>query len=177
VQTGKYFRPSTADDGQILEQRPVTYSGGLTQWEKITTTGDFFHLKNRSTQKYFRPQGNTVNSPMQQRPTSWSGSYTQWTYGPGTSAKVANAKSVVIQKDKTIMYPNPVSQNEAVTIAFGNTTGIKQVLIYDITGKLVYTKETNNTKLTIDNGLSQSKGIYFVTIDKANSLTETLRID
>ncbi|WP_177229137.1 T9SS type A sorting domain-containing protein [Pustulibacterium marinum] len=58
------------------------------------------------------------------------------------------------------IYPNPVSDNSYIQI--DHTTAFKSLKIYDITGKLMYSKEIENLNLIEFSEFKLSNGIYIL---------------
>lgn len=60
-----------------------------------------------------------------------------------------------------LLYPNPT--NHSITIDIPNEMGMKKIAIYDLNGKLVYQKQSNQTKVSI-NTSNFEKGSYLLSI-------------
>ncbi len=74
--------------------------------------------------------------------------------------------------DKNIaVYPNPATNN--VTIS--TTENLQSIAIYDILGKQIFTKTSNNSSETIDVS-SFDNGVYFARILSENSVLSTIKI-
>ena len=67
---------STAD-GTAVTAENNSVTSHCAQWE-VVNRGDFFHLKNRSSQKFIRPDTGDNGSPIVVRPNTWTGNWTQW---------------------------------------------------------------------------------------------------
>ena len=64
--------------------------------------------------------------------------------------------------DKIHLYPNPSSGN--FFIEFENDIGLVELMIYDVAGKLIYSKNTvSNKLLSID--LTGNQRLYFYSIE------------
>lgn len=75
------------------------------------------------------------------------------------------------EKKKLLIYPNPAVNN--ITIKFPN---IKQILVYDIHGRIVKniaTSKTSNTQINIS-GLH--KGIYMIKVISTDNIVETQKL-
>ncbi len=94
------------------------------------------------------------------------------------TAKDASTKENILSdsNDKTMIYPNPILPNESFNILLGNTNTIKQISIFEYTGKLIYSTQTNKDRIDLNmSKLSMSRGLYLVKIDK-NSNSKTLKL-
>ncbi len=69
------------------------------------------------------------------------------------------------------VYPNPATNN--VTIS--STENLQSIAIYDILGKQIFTKTSNNSSETIDVS-SFDNGVYFARILSENSVLSTIKI-
>jgi hypothetical protein len=64
-----------------------------------------------------------------------------------------------------LLYPNPT--NNLTNVEFGNMKGVKTVVIYDITGKLIVEKSTNEKAISID-ASDYSSGIFMIKVTAEN---------
>lgn len=94
----------------------------------------------------------------------------------GRIIKTINGGGVGIQelnntKDNLIIYPNP--NNGSFTLEFfeqGKATKIKEIKIYDILGKILWSNNLSiNNRYNIDIS-NQAKGLYFVKIENENGV-------
>ena len=63
-------------------------------------------------------------------------------------------------KNSIKIYPNPISENSSIQI--DQKAGLKNLKIYDITGKLIYSKSIENLSLVKFNQFNFKSGIYFL---------------
>lgn len=70
-------------------------------------------------------------------------------------------------KDFSILYPNPVSNS--LNLTFSNLNQQKQVLVFDINGKIVVNKYQKSNTVAVDD---LTKGIYFIKVITGNKTHE-----
>jgi hypothetical protein len=67
------------------------------------------------------------------------------------------------------LFPNPLASSTTITASFG----AKQVEVYDVSGKLLFTQQLENGKTTINRSQFPSAGVYFIkTYDKTTSIKQ-----
>ncbi|MBP6459714.1 MAG: T9SS type A sorting domain-containing protein [Crocinitomicaceae bacterium] len=81
----------------------------------------------------------------------------------------------VVEKTTITLYPNPAK--EQVTIAFSSATPEIEVTIYDVTGRLMQTLQSNQTEGTwqVTTSAYQS-GLYIVTVSTKNKLVKQYKL-
>jgi PKD repeat protein len=87
--------------------------------------------------------------------------------GPHHNHRLANPNGVSATAN---LYPNPMV--ESTTVRLENTTGNATIRIFEMTGKVVFTKSIGNG----DNVISKeniSEGLYFYTIEDGNMVVST----
>ena len=92
--------------------------------------------------------------------TDCQGNYTYWdTVNCYPNATITSNGVIDIQQNSNVLiYPNP---SKGIFTVSGN--GIKQIEIFDISGKFIYKKDTSEPSLSIDLR-AYKKGLYFVKI-------------
>ena len=101
-------------------------------------------------------------------------------YIDGNSVKVS-INTITAEEINLSIYPNPISNTEVLTIDFDNGKNVdfEEVIITDITGKVVQQKEIDDNSFTsvkLDI-YSLKKGLYFVTLKSGNvSVTKKLTV-
>ena len=64
------------------------------------------------------------------------------------------------------VYPNPISLGKNLVISSKNFNSISQLEIFDITGKMVFKQQTENTnQVIIDTNQFKGRGFYFIRIN------------
>jgi glucose/arabinose dehydrogenase len=86
----------------------------------------------------------------------------------GTISRLVDSSLSVTDFEKSglTLYPNPAS--DFFTIKNTNQLSLKQVLIYDITGKIVKTQPLENVESTTISTSNLTAGMYFVTVEERN---------
>lgn len=86
-------------------------------------------------------------------------------YGPEVTAVNEINENISLS-----LYPNP-SNNESV-LELGNVNGTSEILMYDMTGKLLFTETTMASRYIIAKG-GNPAGIYFVVVKNNNRVQTT----
>ncbi len=98
------------------------------------------------------------------------------TYDTSISARL-NTKPNLSNLDTVLKaYPNPVRGNSFIVNLQGYKSDV-QINIFDMHGRLLYTKETSPKKLRLKSNIFQSKGLYMLNVKSLKSgEVKTLRI-
>ena len=82
---------------------------------------------------------------------------------------------IAIEKATITLYPNPAK--DQVTIAFSNATPETTVSIYDVTGRLMQTLQSNTPDGTwLVNTSTYQSGLYIVTVSTKNNTTKQYKL-
>lgn len=78
--TGKKVHTCGPNTGTEVEVVDGDFTGTCAQWERVTSNGRFFFLRNVAADGYIRPRGLSNGIPIKLHSTDWTGNYTQWSY-------------------------------------------------------------------------------------------------
>lgn len=96
-----------------------------------------------------------------------SGNFGSLASKPFKAAVLANTGNILT--DKIILYPNPVINN--LTISTTSENSISNIIIYDISGKLVFEKNfSNNENIISIDTQTLDQGMYFIKIVSKNAI-------
>ena len=86
----------------------------------------------------------------------------------GVLSKIVDSSLSITDFEKSglTLYPNPASG--FFTIKNTNSLSLKQVLVYDITGKIVKSQALENVELNTISTSKLTTGMYFVTVEETN---------
>ena len=73
-----------------------------------------------------------------------------------------------------IVYPNPAHDQLHIDVSGGNTTGI-QIMMYDITGKIVYQAPMQHDKHTIDMQ-QMASGVYIMQLSNSKGIAKIVKV-
>jgi hypothetical protein len=173
VATGRYFRPDSNTEGSNLVQRSNTWTGDYTQWQEVTSPdGEYFYLQNKESSMYFRPTGGGTSS-LDIKPITFNGDWTRWSYEAAAtsqnSSKATGSKrteDTLLTNDVIKIYPNPIKQNQTLFFDLdeNNTDKYSKVDIYNIQGRLIFSKPINNARVSIEIDNRFSKGFYIISL-------------
>lgn len=106
---------------------------------------------------------------------AWNADGTGGTFGIDTvllngSVTSATAITSFQQESSIAVYPNP-SVNGLFTVNLGNPSNKTMVTVYNIIGKIIYSKEINSSKEVLIDLSNEANGSYFINImnDKESS--------
>ena len=150
------------DNGGANGQNVYLYTCNLNNfnqhWEKVSTGNGTFQLVKRNAPGYAIDGG--IGGTNRQNVGLWDSSNTsqnlQWFITP---IENVSAKSLdFINTENVIIYPNPLQSTTTIDGASNST-----IRIYDINGKILFTKNISSESETIDLSSLQS-GLYYAQI-------------
>jgi len=87
----------------------------------------------------------------------------------------STTNELVVEKATITIYPNPAK--ELVTISFSNATPETEVTIYDVTGRMMQTLQSNQTEGAWQvNTSTYQSGVYIVTVSTENKLVKQYKL-
>ena len=95
-----------------------------------------------------------------------------------TEPSTANSKNLEDQKNSTLVYPNPVSDNLTIQLSSDFLNSNLHVYVADLSGKIIMNEvhsDVRSNKLFV-NFEAVPQGFYLVKIVSSNGLTETYKI-
>jgi hypothetical protein len=93
-----------------------------------------------------------------------AGEYRLYTSKRLTKPEYVGISDVEKAQNTNVLYPNPVINNLTIT----NTEDIKQINIYNMLGKIVYSESYNNNKAIVINTNYLNSGYYIAKLESKN---------
>jgi hypothetical protein len=147
----------------------IVVVGSFTIWNSITAHRILRLNSNGTFDSSFNSgdgANNAINCVTNQADGKYliGGAYSQYdnTSRKGFARLNGNGTNDIIDNQIThfIAYPNPF--NESIEIESGSL--IQEILVYDITGKTVFSESFNTSNLTV-NTINWKSGVYFIKIE------------
>jgi PQQ-dependent dehydrogenase (s-GDH family) len=174
LKKGVIARYKLSSDGQSIISDTINYFRGMGRFRDVVVSPDGLkiYVACDSSGSTSGPTGNVTTTPAN------PGSILEFTYQPLGGARYVN-QVLMENKEKNDknfdIYPNPAT-NYFVIYNYQLTT--QQVLLYDITGKIIKNIKSNDLATKIDVG-NLSNGVYVLSIkgsDGKNLRTEKIVI-
>jgi hypothetical protein len=91
-----------------------------------------------------------------------------------TTTFVATLGTNSFENNQFIIYPNPT--NDFVTITSSNYNTIKSIIIYDMLGKVIISKDCNDSVIQTINTSELNSGIYLIDIVSKDNARTTKKL-
>jgi uncharacterized repeat protein (TIGR01451 family) len=91
-----------------------------------------------------------------------------------TTTFVATLGTNTFENNQFIVYPNPT--NDFVTITSSNYNTIKSIIIYDMLGKVIISKDCNDSVIQTINTSELNSGIYLIDIVSKDNARTTKKL-